>query len=105
MKFLFTFLGFFMMYLSCLPCGDGVECNTNAVAKISAAIDHHDHEHSKEVCTPFCTCTCCAVTVFYSAGSPIKAAQTECSSGKYPLFNMAIHTEVYDKIWQPPKIA
>ena len=105
MKFLFTLLAFFMVYLSCLPCGDSVECNSKAQTKISAATSHQDHQHNNEVCTPFCTCTCCAASAFYSANSKTDAVKSVFSSEKYPLFNIAFHTESYDNIWQPPKIA
>jgi len=40
MKFLFFITGFFLLYLSCLPCGDSKECNVKAPAEFSANDDH-----------------------------------------------------------------
>ena len=104
MKFLFTLLAFFMVYLSCLPCGDSVECNSKAQTKISASTSHQDHQHNKEACTPFCTCTCCPASAFYSASSKVQFVKY-FPTEKYPLYNIAIHTQLCDNIWQPPKIA
>jgi len=105
MKFLFFFLGFFLLYLSCLPCSDSTECNAKAEVKISASTNHQEHNHTKEACTPFCTCSCCAASAFYSVSSKIQVTKVIFRSEKYPLYNVAFNTGVYYSIWQPPKLA
>jgi len=71
-KFFFFILSGFMLYMSCLPCGDGIECNEKAPIEISATDNHREHNHESEACTPFCTCSCCAVSIFYSGFSKIQ---------------------------------
>ncbi len=105
MKFLFVFLGFFLLYLSCLPCSDSTECNATSEVKISASTNHQEHNHSKEACTPFCTCSCCAASAFYNPLNKVQVAKIGFQSEKFPLYNENFNSEVSYSIWQPPKIA
>lgn len=105
MRFLFGFLAVFLLYLSCLPCGDKVECSTKAQVKISASTNHRGHKHSSEACTPFCNCSCCAASAFNSPLSKAQVNKIEFQSEKYPLYNVAFSTEAHKSIWQPPKLS
>jgi hypothetical protein len=105
MKFLFGFLAIFLLYLSCLPCGDKVECSAKAQVKISTSTNHQDHKHSSEACTPFCNCSCCAASAFNAPLLKVQAAKIYFQSVKFPLHNEDCNTEVFYSIWQPPKIA
>jgi len=105
MKILFTFLSIFMIYLSCLPCSDSTECNVKAEEKISSSTNHQQHNHAKETCTPFCSCSCCAASAFYSPLSKLQATKIISQLDKFPLYNVAFNTEEYYSIWQPPKVA
>ena len=105
MKFLFFLLSFFMIYLSCMPCGDSEDCNVKAPTEISSTDNHQQHNHEAETCTPFCTCSCCPASAFYSALSKAQATKVVFQSEKYPLYNIAFNTEVFCKIWQPPQLS
>jgi hypothetical protein len=105
MKFFFFIMSFFFLYLSCLPCGDSKECNIKAPTEISAADNHQEHNHAAEICTPFCTCSCCAASAFYSPFSKTQVNKVILFSQKFPLYNVAFTTEAHISIWQPPKIS
>jgi hypothetical protein len=105
MKFLFLLLSCFMLYLTCLPCSDSIECNAKPSAEISAADNHQQHNHSREGCSPFCTCSCCAVSAFYSIVTKTQISKIDLLAEKHPLYNIGVNTEVYYAIWQPPKIS
>lgn len=94
-----------MLYMSCLPCSDGNECNEKAPIEISATDIHQEHNHEAEACTPFCTCSCCAVSIFYSGLSKAQDVKVVFQSEKHLLSNVAFNTEVYYSIWQPPKVS
>jgi uncharacterized protein DUF6660 len=104
MKFLFVFLGFYILSLSCIPCSDGNECNAQSEVKVSALNTHQEHDHSKEACSPFCTCSCCAAPAFYLAQSKSQTAKDIFQTEKYPIHNEDFSTEVLNSIWQPPKL-
>ena len=105
MKFFFLILSFAMLYMSCLPCGDSKECNAKTEAKISATDNHEQHKHNAEACTPFCTCSCCAASVFYSHFSKAQVNKVMLSSEIFPLHNVAFTTEAHKSIWQPPRLS
>jgi hypothetical protein len=105
MKFFFFILSLAMLYMSCLPCGDSEECNVKTEAKISATDNHQQHRHDAEACTPFCTCSCCAASVFYSPFTKALANKMGFQSEKYPIHNVAFTTEAHYSIFQPPKLA
>ncbi len=104
MRFLFFFLGFSLLYLSCLACSDSTECNAKSESKISASANHQAHNHSKEACTPFCTCSCCAATAFYHPLSKVQFVKIIFRSEKAPLDDENFNSEVSYSIWQPPKL-
>jgi len=87
-----------------LPCGDNMECNVKQEVKISAIDDHGEHDHAEEICTPFCTCSCCAASVYYSVLSKIQTPNV-FQSVKHRVPAIAYNPEVYYAIWQPPKIS
>jgi len=94
-----------MLYLSCLPCGDSVECNVTTEQKITATDNHQQHQHQSESCTPFCTCSCCAASAFYSTFSKIQASKIVFQSEKHPLQNEDAKTNIFSSIWQPPQLS
>ena len=103
MKSLFFLLAFFMLSLSCIPCGDAEDCNTKKETAMYAAGNHDHDSHGAETCTPFCGCACCAV--------PVNVQQVIVT--KAPAFNMQVITFLYNDayhshnthtIWQPPRL-
>lgn len=105
MKYLFFLLGFYLLSLSCLPCSDSKVSNTDIGVTISAADKHQLNDHSSEVCTPFCICSCCAASVFYSHVSIVQVDKVLFPSKKYSLFLEENITDIHNSIWQPPQIA
>jgi hypothetical protein len=105
MKFFTFIMSFFMLYLSCLPCSDSTECNIKAPAAISATDNHQQHSHDTEACTPFCTCSCCSASGYYSPFSKVQLNKVTPSSEKFPLYNVALNAEAHYSIWQPPQLS
>lgn len=88
-----------------MPCGDIQDCNVKVESKISATDNHQQHNHDAESCTPFCSCSCCAASVFFSPFAKTQAAQVAFQSTKYSLYDVAFNSEVFSSIWQPPKLS
>ena len=92
--------------MSCLPCGDSKECDIKkSEAKISATDNHQQHKHDTEACTPFCTCSCCAVSIVCTPFSKAQINKAVSHSVKYPIYNVAFNAGAHSSIWQPPKIS
>ena len=102
MKLVATLLGFYMLLLSCMPCGDSKDCSSPEPVSIAAGDAGHQDHSDKENCTPFCVCACCAVPVFQL---PVTSAQLPL----IPTIQMNGYHDVrfisaaHYRIWQPPK--
>jgi hypothetical protein len=69
MKLFCHIFSLYFLALSCLPCTDnGYEVvppryQTENIRQNDH--DHEDHSHCKDLCSPFCTCTCCGITISF----------------------------------------
>ena len=105
MKFFSLIFSFFLLYISCLPCGDPQECNEKALQSIAASASHQDHQHSSEACTPFCSCACCAASVVYQPVANYQHASSLAGLQKFPIQKDSFLSQKFSAIWQPPKIS
>ncbi len=105
MKFFAFIMSFYLLALSCYPCGDSQECDVKAEAKISQSDVHQQHNHNKEACTPFCTCSCCPSSVFFTPFAKAQDTHVHIQSIKYSLFDITFDSDVFSSIWQPPRLS
>jgi hypothetical protein len=105
MKWIGFLMSVYMLALSFFPCGDVSECDVQRLVSISAASDHQHHSHSGEQCTPFCTCSCCAVSVVLKQVSPFELRPFKHISPSYSFYRPSHCEEISVGIWQPPKLS
>ncbi|MGB3115728.1 MAG: DUF6660 family protein [Ferruginibacter sp.] len=105
MKIFFLLFSFFMLFISCMPCGDSMECNSHPEQKISSSADHQNHNHGVEACSPFCSCSCCAVSIVPATFFKFQAHKFNWRFNKYPLINFSIKSSISPAIWQPPRLS
>ncbi len=105
MKSFWLIFSFYIIILSVLPCTDKEECNEPNQTTISTNTEHQNHDHETEHCSPFCTCSCCAASVFFPAFSKVYATKVVFQTKQYPLYHIAFKTEVSSNIWQPARLA
>ena len=65
MKILIAILSFYMLGLNFVPCNDAEVESKESVAHFSdhKKQEHHNHEHSSDLCSPFCQCHCCHIHI------------------------------------------
>jgi hypothetical protein len=101
MNFFVFLLSFYMLTLSCFPCGDSEECNAKDKQEVSSTSG--DHEHETEGCTPFCSCACCSSTAFCTGMNTPKyialASEQVIFSGPPEYFD----SYNAHAVWQPPR--
>lgn len=95
------------MALSLMPCEDVHKQSGSSQAQLSFNIDESHSKDKGDICSPLCVCNCCQITVAaFKMDALIEApAQIHSYFSKKILFqknNFAY--QVYDHIWQPPKI-
>ncbi|WP_139418819.1 DUF6660 family protein [Chryseobacterium mulctrae] len=108
MKLLRFILTIYFIALLIMPCSD---------VKAKSVKDNHtqislntENSHSHNIddgCSPFCFCSCCQITVTAFKMEPFLDVplQVKAYFSKKILFHRNnIAYQVYDHIWQPPKI-
>jgi len=107
-KFISSILAVLVLVLSCVPCSDAtgspVSTQMPEALEQAAGGHHDDHDHGVELCTPFCTCACCASTalpVFHSLElKPVPPTAERV----FAVYLPHPPTEVFLPIWQPPQL-
>lgn len=107
MKYFWVLFSFFILFLSISPCCDDGGCVRTDITHASTATEHHneDKEH-KELCSPFCICSCCgnhiSASKILNTSYEISFIHLENYNPTSYTFNLNSKFEV--SIWQPPQI-
>ncbi|MCS3531064.1 DUF6660 family protein [Chryseobacterium sp. JUb7] len=105
---LFRFiLAFYFMALSVMPCEDVHQKSGSAEAKLALSIEESHSKDKGDICSPLCVCNCCQITVTAFKMEPLIKIPEQiqayfCKKILFQKNNFAY--QVYDHIWQPPKI-
>jgi hypothetical protein len=103
---IFTFImSFWLLYLSCLPCGNRVGYAGNSQGATLITADHQQHKNETEHCTPFCTCSCCATPVFTQLAPYSTLHKQVFIKKSYPGYTTPFYGDISFAIWQPPKLS
>lgn len=95
------------MALSLMPCEDVQKQSGSNYTQQSFSIEESHSKDKGDICSPLCVCNCCQITVAaFKLDALIEVpTQVQTYFSKKILFdknNFAY--QVYDNIWQPPKI-
>ncbi|GGK48300.1 MULTISPECIES: DUF6660 family protein [Flavobacteriaceae] len=103
MKFLATILALFILSLSALPCDD-VSYNNQQSETISEIVNIDNHSHS-DMCSPFCMCNCCSVSVTEPLKHIDYVVYAEKPSKEVTVYYTATFANnYYSKIYLPPQV-
>ena len=107
MNLLRLVLAFYFMALLLMPCEDVHRPSGSDDTKLSLNIQESHSKDKGDICSPLCVCSCCQITVsaFKMVSIIDIPVQMNMHFSKKILFqknNFAY--QVYDHIWQPPKI-
>lgn len=107
MNLLRWILAFYFMALSLMPCEDVYQPSGSANTALQLSVQESHSKDKGDICSPLCMCSCCQITVsaFKMASLINIPVHVKMYFSKKILFqknNFAY--QVYDHIWQPPKI-
>lgn len=103
MKFLATILALFILSLSALPCDDVSFENQNSET-MSEVVNLDNHSHS-DLCSPFCMCSCCSVSITEPLKHIEYVVYAEIPSKEVATFyNTSFSNNYYSKIYLPPQV-
>lgn len=100
-------LAIYFMALSLMPCEDVSQPLDLGSKKISLSIYEAHSAEKGDVCSPLCACSCCQITVSAFKMDPLLEIpeQIPVYFSKKILFRKNDFAyQIYDPIWQPPKI-
>lgn len=100
----------FTLYIFALafyPCGDGKTClDEKKIGRpVVSQSDHNHTSYEKDICSPFCICSCCAATIQLTVSNvvlPSFVAHNTRFLIPYKERPLLSNSSV---IWQPPKAA
>jgi len=107
-KLLRLILTIYFIALLIMPCSD-VKAQSTEKNQTHISINTEDShsDSTDDGCSPFCFCSCCQITVTAFKINPFLEVplQVKAYFSKKILFHRNnIAYQVYDHIWQPPKI-
>lgn len=100
-------LAFYFMALSLMPCEDVHKESGSSQAPLSYTADDSHSKDKGDICSPLCTCNCCQITVTAFKMNVLLEAPAKIPSyfsEKIFFRKNDFAYQVYDHIWQPPKI-
>ncbi|KAB2912960.1 MAG: DUF6660 family protein [Bacteroidota bacterium] len=105
MKYVLIILSIYLFSLSCIPCSDNKECDiiVSSLQNIGG-MEHDEHNHTSESCTPFCTCSCCSTVAPCNTIARFQFVQNTTPDIVYPVLGDNFYSQYFNTIWQPPKI-
>jgi hypothetical protein len=103
-RFIFTL---YITFVTVYPCSDGNTCLDEQKAGITV-VNESTHEHGsseRDLCTPFCICSCCAAQVQISSLAYQEFLTFEHNTKQLALYFERPISNTSHSIWQPPKIS
>jgi hypothetical protein len=91
-----------------MPCNDvKAQSKVDNHKKVTVNMEDSHSDNSDDACSPFCFCSCCQITVTAFKIEPLLQVPSPVSfyfTQKILFQKKNIAYQVYDHIWQPPKI-
>jgi len=97
-------LSFLFIALAAKPCVDGPVLSQSR-SEITAG--HDTHEHSADLCSPFCSCACCGVHILnYLPQQNFEvSAFADFAQKPVSLYRTPLVSGYFGSIWQPPQLS
>ncbi|MCF6222449.1 MAG: hypothetical protein L3J34_01845 [Flavobacteriaceae bacterium] len=103
MKYLAILLSLFTMTMSALPCDDEISILNDRFTEIHS--DFQDDDHSiGDLCSPFCTCVCCASIVVEEVFNQESIISDTFHNEINSFYTFSYSSDYLDRIFQPPKV-
>jgi len=103
MKFLAIILSVLTITLSAIPCDDEIVSNMGNIVTISAESPSEDFDLG-DLCSPFCTCVCCATVVIEPIFSQEDSVQDAENSELNTSYIFSFSRDFSNRIFQPPRV-
>jgi hypothetical protein len=96
------FLAVYVLALTLDPCVDKEIRCTGSHVTTAADSDHGTGTDHKDLCSPFCTCSCCNISMEVAAPLILPATPIRQSTLSY-FYNPQLTSAFLSSVWDPPK--
>lgn len=104
MKIIAIIISIITISFSALPCDDGVAIGTQQTAVISQGSDLENNAHI-DLCSPFCSCTCCTISISEPTEQATIAIYPTIPSKKLCVhYDTSFLNNYFSNIDQPPQV-
>ena len=102
MKVLALILSVYVLVLTAIPCVDVPKDDNLHKTEITNS-SSDQHEHTTDLCSPFCTCDCCVSPIINN--STIVFTCTPITQKITTAYYNSFVSSLFATIWQPPKLS
>jgi hypothetical protein len=102
MKVIAIILSIFTFALSVIPCDDEGVFATEQLTSISQSSDHNSH-NDIDLCTPFCSCVCCA-SIVLEPNLHQDNLILEIPTKELNTYFVSFSSNYLSQIYQPPQV-
>ncbi|MCW4469809.1 hypothetical protein OGH69_12585 [Flavobacterium sp. MFBS3-15] len=94
----------YLLGLMVLPCSESHAQETSFQRTVSQ--EHDEHDHSMEICTPFCVCGSCVAAIVLHSPIDYNLLNLDSEiSRNISNFYQSVKSDFHGSIWQPPQLA
>src|SRR5262245_56936464 len=97
-------LGLLVLTLNWVPCGDHSAFTGGDSQRQTVYAASDRDAPCNDVCSPFCTCSCCASVSILFSMPQVASTLPVVSSKKVPAYNAPAYSATLSSIWQPPRM-
>ena len=90
-----------------MPCADKeVNSLAHTTLELKSNHDNHSHDKEKDLCSPFCICSCCGsqVVSYFQSNIIDFPIPFEGIKTQLPTYTSVFASNFFGSIWQPPQI-
>lgn len=91
----------YMMVMLVAPCHDTCDADSHVKLTSVSVVQNH-HESVDDICSPFCSCACCATAIQGLHFVKLNVSR-QFSLHDFVLLNPVFYSLESTSIWQPPK--
>ena len=106
-RLLATILAFLTLALSIIPCADADACPHSTATEtylIAPQAPHSDSHTCGDLCSPFCSCACCAAIALPVSFSLVEKPSIPFAKTSFSLLAISAIASIALPVWQPPQL-
>jgi len=103
MKYIVIILSIFTITMSAIPCDDDMANFSTEITVVSTDTQHNSTDYG-DLCSPFCTCVCCAGVVIQPTFLQERLISENVYADLSTSYLVSYSSDYLNRIFQPPRV-